>query len=118
MVSNTVTQERRGHLRVAFLPHARPRLRLSDGSHDVLDAAPGGIRLRHTDPQRPSTGEPVQGEVHDARTGEVHTISGHVTWVGSTAIGVVLDQMPLPVGFVMRELAWVRDQIETGSEPI
>jgi hypothetical protein len=113
----SVSTERRGHLRVAFLPHARPRLRLSNGSHDVLDAAPEGICLRHTDPNRPASGEPVEGEVHDARTGEVHAVSGHVSWVGSTAIGVVLDQQPLPVGFVMRELAWVRDQTETGSAP-
>jgi hypothetical protein len=29
---------------------------------------------------------------------------------------VVLDQQPLPVGFVMRELAWMRDQTEpTGA---
>ena len=114
MVSSGRT-ERRGHLRVAFLPHARPRLRVANGSHDVLDAAPLGICLRHTDPHRPSSGDPVEGEVHDARTGEVHAVSGHVSWVGSTAIGVALDQLALPVGFVMRELAWVRDQTETGS---
>ena len=112
-MASSVETERRGHLRVAFLAHARPRLRLSNGSHDVLDAAPLGICLRHTDPNRPSSGDPVEGEVHDARTGEVHAVSGHVSWVGSTAIGVALDQQALPVGFVMRELAWVRDQIET-----
>lgn len=116
MPANTVTTERRGHLRVSFLPHSRPRLKLSDGSHDVLDAAPGGIRLRHTDPNRPSSGEPMEGEIHDPRTGESHAVSGHVSWVGSTAIGVVLDERPLPVGFVMRELAWVRDQTETGPQ--
>lgn len=116
MSSSTVSPERRGHLRVSFLPHARPRLQLSDGSHDVLDAAPGGIRLRHTDPVRPENGEAVEGEIHDDRTGEVHSVSGHVSWVGSTAIGVALDQRQLPVGFVMRELAWVRDQTETGTD--
>lgn len=107
------TRERRGHLRVAFLPHARPRLVLSGEALDVLDAAPGGIRIRHTDLLRPENGEAVEGEIHDARTGEVHPVSGHVSWVGSTAIGVALDQRPLPVGFVMRELAWVRDQMES-----
>ena len=113
MPVSTVARERRGHLRVAFLPHSRPRLVLSGEALDVLDAAPGGIRLRHTDPVRPENGEAVEGEIHDARTGEVHAVSGHVSWVGSTAIGVALDQRPLPVGFVMRELAWVRDQMES-----
>jgi hypothetical protein len=117
MPASAITTERRGHLRVAFLPHARPRFLQDDQAHDVLDAAPGGIRLRHTDPERPHSGEAVQGEVHDARTGEIHAVSGHITWVGSTAIGVVLDQRPLPVGFVMRELAWVRDQIEASPGP-
>ena len=117
MPASTITTERRGHLRVAFLPHARPRLVLTDGAHDVLDAAPGGIRLRHTDPDRPRSGEQMEGEVHDSRTGEVHQVSGHVTWVGSTSIGIVLDHRPLPVGFVMRELAWVRDQIEAAPPP-
>ena len=111
--STTVTRERRGHLRVAFLPHTRPRLVLPGEAHEVLDAAPGGIRLRHTDPLRPSNGEVVEGEIHDDRTGEVHAVRGHVSWVGSTAIGVALDERPLPVGFIMRELAWVRDQIES-----
>jgi len=108
--------ERRTHLRVAFLPHSRPRLVLDNGYHDVIDAAPRGIRLRHTDLQRPATGEIVQGEVHEARTGEVHPVAGHIAWVGSTSIGVVLDGQPLPVGFVMRELAWLRDQTEP-SQP-
>lgn len=117
MSVSTVNTERRGHLRVAFLPHARPRLMLPGGAHDVMDAAPGGISLRHTDPSRPSSGEEIVGDVHDARTGEVHAVSGHVSWVGSTAIGVVLDRRQLPVGFVMRELAWVRDQTESGPGP-
>lgn len=107
--------ERRGDLRVAFLPHARPRMLLADGVHDVLDAAPRGIRLRHTDLVRPVVGELISGNVHDPRSGEVHPVIGHISWVGSTAIGVMLDEMPLPVGFVMRELAWLRDQSE---EPI
>lgn len=113
MSAPTSTRERRGHLRVAFLPHARPRLVLSGEALDVLDAAPGGIRLRHTDPVRPENGDAVEGEIHDHRSGEIHVISGHVSWVGSTAIGVALDERPLPVGFVMRELAWVRDQMES-----
>jgi hypothetical protein len=100
---------------VAFLPHARPRLLLADGPHEVLDAAPGGLRLRHTDLVRPFTGEDVQGEVHEARTGEIHPVHGRISWIGSTSVGIVLDQQPLPVGFVMRELAWVRDQTEAAS---
>jgi hypothetical protein len=113
--SANVPAERRGHLRVAFLPHARPRMILEDGAHDVLDAAPGGIRLRHTDLVRPAEGDSISGEVHESRTGEVHSVSGHVTWVGDTAIGVALDRRPLPVGFVMQELAWLRDQTESGN---
>ncbi|MEO8201355.1 MAG: hypothetical protein ABI679_12590 [Gemmatimonadota bacterium] len=112
MPSVSTAPERRTDLRVAFLPHARPRMMLADGVHDVLDAAPGGIRLRHADLVRPAVGELVSGEVHDPRSGEVHPVIGHISWVGSTAIGVMLDEMPLPVGFVMRELAWLRDQSE------
>lgn len=115
MPSVTVSPERRADLRVAFLPHARPRMLLADGVHDVLDAAPRGIRLRHTDLVRPIVGELVTGNVHDPRSGEVHPVIGHISWVGSTAIGVMLDEMPLPIGFVMRELAWLRDQSE---EPV
>ena len=107
-----ISQERRGDLRVAFLPHSRPHLLLKDGPHDVLDAAPRGLRLRHTDLVRPLAGDIIEGDVHESRTGELHPVSGHVTWVGSTAIGVLLDKRPLPVGFVMRELAWLRDQSE------
>jgi hypothetical protein len=88
---------------------------LAGRSHDVLDAAPGGLRLRHTDLNRPRAGDAVEGEVHEARTGEIHPVRGRVSWIGSTSIGVVLDQHPLPVGFVMRELAWVRDQTEPTS---
>jgi hypothetical protein len=116
MRAPSVPTERRGHLRVAFMPHARPRLKLPDSAHDVIDAAPGGLRLRHTDPVRPVPGELVDGEVHEVRTGEVHLVSGQVSWVASTAIGVVLDRMPLPVNFVMRELAWVRDQTESRAK--
>jgi hypothetical protein len=112
MTLQPITPERRADLRVAFLPHARPRLLLADGPLDILDAAPRGIRLRHTDLVRPVRGELIAGDVHDARTGEVHPVVGHISWVGSTAIGVMLDEMPLPVGFVMRELAWLRDQSE------
>lgn len=115
MTGSTSRPERRGHLRVAFLPHARPRLMLADGPHEVLDAAPGGLRLRHTDLVRPAAGEDIRGEVHEARTGEVHPVSGRISWIGSTSIGIVLDQQPLPVGFVMRELAWLRDQTEPTS---
>ena len=115
MSDSVVRTVRRGHLRVAFLPHSRPRLMLADGPHDVLDAAPGGLRLRHTDLTRPTAGDEIEGEVHEARTGEVHPVCGRISWIGSTSIGVVLDQQPLPVGFVMRELAWVRDQTEPTS---
>ena len=116
MVEPVARKERRNHLRVAFLPHSRPRLMLADGPHDVLDAAPGGLRLRHTDLTRPTAGDEVEGEVHEGRTGEIHSVRGRVCWIGSTSIGVVLDQQPLPVGFVMRELAWMRDQTEpTGA---
>jgi hypothetical protein len=85
---------------------------LDGQAHDVLDAAPGGLRLRHTDLERPVAGQEIAGEVHEARTGEIHPVLGQVSWIGSTSIGVVLDRQPLPVGFVMRELAWVRDQTE------
>lgn len=113
MPGTVARPERRGHLRVTFLPHSRPKLVLDDGAHDVLDAAPGGLRMRHTDLLRPVAGDEVRGEVHEARTGEIHLVHGRVGWIGSTSIGVVLDQQPLPVGFVMRELAWVRDQSES-----
>lgn len=105
-------RERRSDLRVAFLPHARPRLILPDGQHDVLNAAPHGLRLRHTDPIRPVAGDALEGALQGTRTGEQHPVSGHITWVGNTDIGVKLDTQPLPVGFVMRELAWLRDQGE------
>jgi hypothetical protein len=90
---------------------------LADGTHDILDAAPRGIRLRHTDPIRPETGARCEGTVHEQRTGEIHPVRGTIIWVGLTDVGILLDEQPLPVGFVMRELAWLRDQSE-GVAPV
>jgi hypothetical protein len=104
--------DRRRGLRVAFTEPSRcPSITLGDGTHPIVDLSPHGLRLRHLDPVRPAVGHRVQGVVH-AADGTGEPIDGRIAWTSPTELGVELDRLPLPLGFVMALVARERDRLE------
>jgi len=73
--------ERRQHVRVTLSPIRRPRLKLDDGVHEVLDASIGGLRVRHAYPDRPELGSRVTGSLHWVDTGKPLPIRGTIVRV-------------------------------------
>jgi hypothetical protein len=80
--------ERRRNERYCFPPAERPRLRLPDGTHPVLDASVQGLRIRHLLPERPQFGAQVSGMLLFADQRPPHLIQGLIVRVqeGSVAI--------------------------------
>ncbi|HKV75546.1 MAG TPA: hypothetical protein VJN95_13580 [Gemmatimonadales bacterium] len=80
--------ERRRNERFCFAPADRPRLRLPDGTHPVLDASVQGLRIRHLLPERPQFGAHISGMLLFSDERAPHLVQGLIVRVqeGSVAI--------------------------------
>lgn len=101
--------ERRRQVRVTFSPVRRPKLRLGDGVYDVLDASLDGLRVRHTDPQRPVVGGRVAGHLDWPDLGAPVAIAALVVRVEPTEVALSCDQGQLPIAHILAEAARRRD---------
>ena len=104
--------DQRRHVRISFSPAQRPRLHLPDGVHDVLDASLGGLRLRHTDPVRPSVGMRAAGFLEWAQRSVLISLSGTIVRVGATDVALACDPGLLPLGHLLSEAAARRDRAD------
>lgn len=104
--------ERRRQVRVAFSPVRRPKLRLSGGVYDVLDASLDGLRVRHTDPLRPQVGQRLTGQLEWPDLGAPVTIAGRVVRVDLTEVALACEHGQLPIAHILAEAARRRDALE------
>jgi hypothetical protein len=108
-------QDRRRHVRVAFSPVRRPKLRLSGSVYDVLDASLSGLRLRHADPERPQVGHGLTGQLEWPELDVPVTINGRVVRVEGTEVALACEGGQLPIGHILAEAARRRDALEGGG---
>ena len=104
--------ERRRQVRVTFSPVRRPKLRLAGGVYVVLDASLDGLRVRHTDPERPALGGRVAGHLEWPDLGAPVVIAALVVRVESTELALSCDQGQLPIAHILAEAARRRDSRE------
>jgi hypothetical protein len=100
--------ERRSTLRLVF-PHDRcPRLETGVGTYPVVDATPVGLRLRVEGAERFDDGLTLSGTLRLPGVDEPSTVSGHVSWVGPSELGLALDLRALSPEVLSRALAYQR----------
>ena len=104
--------DRRRGLRV-FFPSAsrRPTVTLGTETWEVIDLSPTGLRLRYHSSTRPVANHRVEGTVF-ANNGDGAGIAGRIAWVTPIEVGLELDIIGLPLGFVMKLVAQERDLLE------
>jgi hypothetical protein len=100
---------------VAFSPVRRPKLRLAEGVYEVLDASLQGLRLRHADPERPTVGRRVTGQLEWPGLGAPVAIAGRIVRVEPTELALVCEQGQLPIAHILAEAARRRDAEEAGG---
>ena len=104
--------DRRRGLRVYFPSVSRPpTVTLESETWEVVDLSPTGLRVRYHSATRPIPDCRVRGLVH-ASNGDESVIDGRIAWVTTIELGVELDSITLPLGFVMQLVAQERDQLE------
>jgi hypothetical protein len=108
-------QERRREVRVTFSPVGRPKLRLSDGVYEVLDASLVGLRVRHAAPHRPMVGDRIAGHLDWPNLGAPVAIAGRVARVEPTELALDCDRGQLPIAHILAEAARRRDAREAGG---
>ena len=108
-------QERRRQVRVAFSPVRRPKLRLAEGVYEVLDASLNGLRLRHADPERPTVGSRVSGQLEWPGLGAPVAIAGRIVRVEPMELALTCEQGQLPIAHILAEAARRRDVQEAGG---
>ena len=104
--------DRRRQVRVVFSPVRRPKLRLSDGVYDVLDASLSGLRVRHANPDRPQVGHWLSGQLEWPDLGVPVPIVGRIVRVDGTEVALACDQGQLPIAHILAEAARRRDARE------
>lgn len=107
-----VGPERRRQVRVAFSPVRRPKLRLADGVYEVLDASLDGLRVRHADPERPTLGHRLTGQLEWPGLGAPVTVAGRIVRVEPTEVALMCEQGQLPIAHILAEAARRRDARE------
>jgi hypothetical protein len=109
-------EERRRQVRVAFSPVRRPRLHLTDGVYDVLDASLDGLRVRHADPTRPPVGDRLTGYLEWPDLGTPMAVAGKVVRVDLTEFALSCEHGQLPAAHILAEAARRRDAQEAAAE--
>ena len=105
-------EERRRQIRVAFSPVRRPRLHLTDGVYEVLDASLEGLRVRHTDPARPPVGDRLTGYLEWPDLSAPFVVAGKVVRVELTEFALTCEDGQLPAAYILAEAARRRDARE------
>lgn len=98
--------ERRTTLRLVFPRDRCPSLETTGRTYAVVDATPVGLRLR-LDAEGPfDDGMTLSGTLHLPGVDEASTVSGHVTWIGPTELGLALDLRALSPEVLTRALTF------------
>ena len=96
--------ERRTTLRLVFPRDHCPSLETTGRTYAVVDATPVGLRLRVDGENHFDDGMTLSGTLHLPGVDEASPVSGHVTWIGTTELGLALDLCALPPEVLTRAL--------------
>ena len=96
--------ERRTTLRLVFPQDHCPSLETTGRAYAVVDATPVGLRLRLDAADRFDDGMTLSGTLRLPGVDEPSPVSGHVTWIGTTELGLALDLRALPPEVLTRAL--------------
>ena len=100
--------ERRTSLRLVFPRDRCPSLETTGRTYPVVDATPVGLRLRLDSAVRFDDGTTLSGTLHLPGVDEASPVSGHVTWIGTTELGLALDLCALPPEVLTQALDFQR----------
>jgi hypothetical protein len=100
--------ERRSTLRLVFPRDRCPRLETVGRTYPVVDATPVGLRLRVETSDRFDDGMTLTGTLRLPGVDEPSPVSGHVSWIGPTEMGLALDLRALSPEVLTRALAHQR----------
>jgi hypothetical protein len=103
--------ERRSTLRLVFSLDRCPRLETVGRTYSVVDATPVGLRLRVEASDQFDDGMTLTGTLRLPGVEEPSAVSGHVSWVGPTELGLALDLRSLSPEVLTRAL----DYQQSGS---
>ncbi|HKU60938.1 MAG TPA: hypothetical protein VJQ44_06965 [Gemmatimonadales bacterium] len=98
------SSERRTALRLVFPQDHCPSLETTGRTYAVVDATPVGLRLRVTGADRFDDGMTLSGTLRLPGVDEPSPVSGHVTWIGATELGLALDLRALSPEVLTRAL--------------
>ncbi len=98
--------ERRSTLRLVFPLDRCPRLETFGRTYAVVDATIVGLRLRVEASDRFDDGMTLSGTLLLPGLEEPSAVSGHVSWVGPTELGLALDLRALSPEVLTRALAY------------
>jgi hypothetical protein len=98
--------ERRYTLRLVFPRDRCPRLETVGRTFRVVDATSVGLRLLVDASDRFDDGMTLSGTLRLPGVDEPSPVSGHVSWVGSTELGLALDLRALSPEVLTRALAY------------
>ncbi len=96
--------ERRTTLRLVFPRDHGPSLETTSRTYPVVDATPVGLRLRVNAADQFDDGMTLSGTLRLPGVDEPRPVSGHVTWIGPTELGLALDLCALPPEVLTRAL--------------
>jgi len=100
--------DRRTTLRLVFPQDHCPSLETTGRTYAVVDATPVGLRLRVDAADRFDDGMTLSGTLRLPGVDEPSSVSGHVTWIGTTELGLALDLRALPPEVLTRALDFQR----------
>ena len=104
--------ERRTTLRLVFPQDRCPSLETTGRKYAVVDATPVGLRLRLGAADHFDDGMTLSGTLRLPGVDEASPVSGHVTWIGTTELGLALDLCALPPEVLTRALDFQRRSAE------
>jgi hypothetical protein len=93
-------EPQRRHPRIVFSPTQRPRLRLALGSHDVVNASLGGLRLLYPSLLPPKIGTRVSGTLEWPHGEPPLQVTGTVVDNGRGYFSIACDPGTIPLGYL------------------
>jgi hypothetical protein len=98
--------ERRSTLRLVFPLDHSPQLETVGRTYAVVDVTPVGLRLRVEGSDRFDDGMTLSGTLRLPGVDEPSMVSGHVSWVGPTELGLALDLRGIAPEVLTRALTY------------